>query len=156
MSNELVSVYIPTRNRSELLERAIDSVLDQSQDDLEIIVGDDASTDRTPELLARYARAHKNIVFLRNDKPASACNSRNKAISAARGTFITGLDDDDEFLPDQVPRFVEHSRPRWTCLSALRCPSRHSASPISWSGRPGSSNSMTSSTATRWATGSSA
>lgn len=119
MSNELVSVYIPTRNRAELLERAIDSVLAQSYDNIEIIVCDDASSDSTPGLLARYASEHKNICCLRNDQPSGACRSRNRAISAARGKYITGLDDDDEFLPDRIQQFIAHYDPKWSCIAAL-------------------------------------
>ena len=119
MSHELVSVYIPTRNRAELLERALDSVLAQSYDTVEIIVCDDASTDSTPELLASYAETCKNIVCLRNEQPLGASASRNKAIFAARGKFITGLDDDDTFFPDRIQRFVEHYDPKWSCLADL-------------------------------------
>ncbi len=117
-SNELVSVYIPTRNRVELLERALDSVLTQTHDEIEIIVVDDASEDGTQDLLERYSNAHKNIVCLRNQSPLGACGSRNRAIFAARGSFITGLDDDDEFLPDRIQLFVDHYDPKFSCLAA--------------------------------------
>ena len=119
MPNDLVSVYIPTRNRAELLERALDSVLAQTYEDIEILVCDDASTDSTPDVLERYGALTKNLVVLRNEEPEGACLSRNRAISAARGHFITGLDDDDEFLPNRIQCFVDHWDDRWSCLSAL-------------------------------------
>ncbi len=119
MTDDLVSVYIPTRNRAELLERALDSVLAQTYESLEILVCDDASVDGTPALMERYSAEHKNIVHLRNDIRQGACRSRNRAIEAARGRFITGLDDDDEFLPERIQTFVDHFDPRWSCLAAL-------------------------------------
>jgi glycosyltransferase involved in cell wall biosynthesis len=119
MNDDLVSVYIPTRNRAELLERAVDSVLAQSHGAIEILVCDDASSDDTPALMERYTAAHKNVVHLRNETRLGACRSRNRAIDAAKGRFITGLDDDDEFLPDRIATFLDHFDPRWSCLSAL-------------------------------------
>lgn len=98
----LVSVYITTRNRHILLDRAIQSVINQTWTNLEVIVCDDASTDATQSLLESYVKLHSNLVYLRNETTQGACVSRNKAIAAAKGDFITGLDDDDYFLPQRV------------------------------------------------------
>ncbi|MFD2837427.1 glycosyltransferase family 2 protein [Azotobacter vinelandii] len=95
----LVSVYIPTRNRLEKLERALRSVLGQTYANHEILVCDDASTDGTFERISRLARSERKIRYLRNPAPRGACSARNLGIFAARGEFITGLDDDDEFTP---------------------------------------------------------
>lgn len=98
----LVSVYIPTHNRSGLLKRAVDSVLNQSHKDVEIIIVDDGSSDDTEATVQNYLQQHKNIVYLRHEQPKGACAARNYAISVAKGKYITGLDDDDEFKPDHV------------------------------------------------------
>lgn len=106
---ELVTVYIPTRNRSGLLTRAVQSVLDQTYPHLEIIVADDASEDDTEDVVKSLIAANspsRRIVYLRLATPAGACAARNAALKAATGTYITGLDDDDCFLPERVARLV--------------------------------------------------
>ena len=102
----LVSVYIPTRNRRVLVERAIRSVLEQDHAELEVLVVDDASTDDTRSFLAAMAASDPRLVAFSNDRPMGAPAARNRAISAAKGEFITGLDDDDYFEPTRLRRFV--------------------------------------------------
>ena len=106
----LVSVYIPTHNRANLLRRAIDSVLAQHYKNIEVIVVDDGSTDETPEMISGYTNQGL-ITYLRNDSPLGACLTRNRAIEAANGKYITGLDDDDYFLPTRIETFVNAIRP---------------------------------------------
>ncbi|MDF2184131.1 glycosyltransferase [Grimontia hollisae] len=102
----LVTVYIPTRNRSELCKRAINSVLCQDYENFEIIVVDDASSiDEYNELLREFD-GQKNVSFLRTNSSQGACFCRNLAIKNANGHFITGLDDDDYFEPDRLKQFV--------------------------------------------------
>jgi glycosyltransferase involved in cell wall biosynthesis len=102
----LVSVYIPTRNRRVLVERAIRSVLEQDYPELELLVVDDASTDETPSVLAAMAASDPRLVVFAHDRPMGAPAARNRAIAAAKGAFITGLDDDDYFEPTRLRRFV--------------------------------------------------
>jgi glycosyltransferase involved in cell wall biosynthesis len=103
----LVTVYIPTRNRGgSTLPRALDSVWRQTWPNVEIIVVDDESEDETPELLARWA-AEGRLRWFRNEKVGGACASRNVALANARGHFVTGLDDDDEMLPDRIATLVK-------------------------------------------------
>jgi len=109
-----VTVYIPTRNRSSLLRRAVESALAQSHDDIEIIVVDDASEDDTPQVMRELMAANntaKTLSFIRLERPSGACAARNAAIEAATGRFITGLDDDDYFLPDRVRRLLDAFEP---------------------------------------------
>lgn len=110
LPNPLVSVYLPTRNRSQLVARAIESVLAQSYAPIELIVVDDCSEDDTEAVVRRYITSDapsKRVVYFRLDTPSGACAARNKAIKAANGTLITGLDDDDYFLPDRIARLVQ-------------------------------------------------
>jgi glycosyltransferase involved in cell wall biosynthesis len=97
-----ISVYIPTRNRVDLLAAAVRSVLTQQFTDVEVIVVDDASTDATASFLESLARDDKRVRALRNERPRGAPASRNKAITHATGDFITGLDDDDTFEPQRL------------------------------------------------------
>ncbi|GLT13176.1 glycosyltransferase family 2 protein [Vibrio algivorus] len=103
----LVSVYITTHNRGVKLKRAIDSVLNQTYQNIEIIVSDDGSSDGTKELMEQLVKQYSNLRFIRSDVPKGANHARNLAIKRAKGEFITGLDDDDEFLECRVQRFVE-------------------------------------------------
>jgi glycosyltransferase involved in cell wall biosynthesis len=102
----LVTVYIPTRNRRALVERAVKSALEQDHPELEVVVVDDASTDDTQAFLAAASATDPRLSFFVQDRPRGAPAARNRAIVAARGTFITGLDDDDYFEPTRVRRFV--------------------------------------------------
>ncbi len=101
-SQPLISVVIPTHNRSQMLVRAIKSVLKQTYSNFEIIIVDDGSKDDTAAIVDSFMKIHSNIYYLRNDLPKGACNARNKGIIFANGKFIAGLDDDDEFTPNRL------------------------------------------------------
>lgn len=110
----LISVYMPTKDRVDLLRKAVESVLSQSWTELELIVTDDGSTDATPEYLAALAGEDRRVIVIRHDTPQGACKSRNDAILRSRGEFVTGLDDDDEFLPERLTSFVDF----WNFMTA--------------------------------------
>ncbi|GGA84280.1 glycosyl transferase family 2 [Neiella marina] len=115
----LVSVYIPTKNRPQLLKRAIDSVLAQTYPAVEIVISDDGSTDDTPDFVRSLQKQHSNIVYLREEQSKGACHARNKAIRAASGEFVTGLDDDDRFAPNRIASFVKAWQPEVSFLCSL-------------------------------------
>lgn len=99
----LVSVIIPTFNRSHFLKEAIDSVLKQDFKDFELIVVDDGSTDDTEKILRSYANS---LIFLsQENKGVSA--ARNSGIRISSGTFISFLDSDDLWLPQKLSIQVE-------------------------------------------------
>lgn len=99
-----VSVIIPTFNRAHVLYYALKSVLEQTYQDFEIFVVDDASTDSTPELIKQFndPRIHY-IRFETNRKSAAA---RNAGMEAARGKYIAFLDSDDEWRPTKLEKQV--------------------------------------------------
>lgn len=97
-----VSVIIPTFNRAWALQRAVDSVLAQNYPDVELIVVDDGSTDKTPALLNAYGSSVR--VIRRENQGVSA--ARNTGIRAASGALIALLDSDDEWLPEKLSRQV--------------------------------------------------
>lgn len=107
----LVSVVIPTYGRSEMLKRAIGSVLNQTYDYIEIIVVDDNDSDsedrrRTEGALQKYLQ-NDQIIYLKHEKNAGGCAARNTGIDAANGEYIGFLDDDDEWLPEFVVKHLE-------------------------------------------------
>lgn len=115
-SYPLISVYMPTYNRSAMACRAIDSVLAQDYPNFELIVVDDASKDDTfAQLTARYA-GDSRVRILRQETGQGACAARNRAIREAKGTFVTGLDDDDEFLPHRLTSLYAAYDDKFSCV----------------------------------------
>lgn len=97
----LISVVVPTYNYAKVLPRALDSVLCQWADDLELIVVNDGSRDNTLEVLADYAARFPQIQVI-DQANAGAAAARNKAIAVARGRYVLLLDADDELTPDAI------------------------------------------------------
>ena len=102
----LITVYIPTFNREQLLRRALYSVLGQTYQNIEVIVIDDCSTDGTREFLEKMTLIDRRVHYLIQSFNSGACAARNRAISLANGKFITGLDDDDYFQPQHLEQLV--------------------------------------------------
>jgi len=94
-----VSVIIPTYNRWQVLQRAIDSVLAQSTAADEIIVVDDGSTDNTRDLLLSTYGEHIRVMSQPNKGVSAA---RNAGLKISSGDWIALLDSDDEWLPDKL------------------------------------------------------
>lgn len=99
-SNPTIGVYITTHNRLELLKRAIGSVLEQSYPHIKVMIVDDGSSDGTWDYL--QSLDDPRIECLRNDVAQGSCNARNLAIEALDTPLVTGLDDDDRFLPHRL------------------------------------------------------
>ncbi|WP_313171703.1 glycosyltransferase [Stenotrophomonas sp.] len=102
----LISIYLPTHNRLGLLQRAIESVRQQSHPHWELMVVVDNSSDGTAAYLESIADPRVKTIV--NKVSMGACISRNLAIANASGEYITGLDDDDYFLPDRLTDFHEN------------------------------------------------
>jgi len=115
---DLVSVYITTCNRLEKLERAIKSVQNQTYSNVEIIVCDDASSDGTELYMNNISENNSNIIYIRSPIRKGACYNRNQAISMAKGRFITGLDDDDEFEKNRIEFFVKNWNEKYSFICA--------------------------------------
>ncbi len=100
-----VSVIIPTYNRSTLVRRAIDSVLAQTMQDLEIIVVDDASTDGTGAMIQKvYRDPRVRYEHLPTNQGVHA--ARNRGLDLSCGEYIVFLDSDDEVFPHALERML--------------------------------------------------
>lgn len=97
----MVSVIIPTYNRSTTIIRAVESVLNQTYRDIEVIVVDDGSTDRTGELLKKIDDTRLRYVYQTN---AGACSARNHGIDEAKGEYIAFHDSDDVWHLDKLEK----------------------------------------------------
>lgn len=95
------SVVITTYNRANLLSRAIDSLLAQTETDWEAIIIDDGSTDNTGAVLATIQCHHPKITYFRQ-KSSGAVVAKNTGIALSRGQYITFLDSDDEYHPEHL------------------------------------------------------
>ena len=95
-----MSVY----NGEEYLSEAVDSVLNQSFDDFELIVINDCSTDKTGEILEQYAARDARVRVHTNEANLRLPSSLNKAISLAEGKYIARMDADDICLPDRFEK----------------------------------------------------
>ena len=99
-----VSTIIPTYNRADILDRAVDSVLGQTFEDLELIVVDDGSTDATPELIDQYD--DPRLTFIEHDENRGGSVARNTGIEHATGDYLAFLDSDDAWRPRKLERQV--------------------------------------------------
>lgn len=106
-SAALVSVYMPTKDRLDLLRIAVDSVLAQTYRPIELIVVNDGSKDGTRAYLDELAATNPVVRAIHHDHPVGAPRSRNEAIRAARGEWVTGLDDDDAFEPHRIEALLQ-------------------------------------------------
>lgn len=97
----LLSLIIPTHNRAELLPRAIDSVLAQTDPDWELIIVDDGSTDGTKAAVEPFTDLRIRYIYQENRQLNGA---RNTGVANVKGAYAGFLDDDDELLPDHIAR----------------------------------------------------
>lgn len=100
----MISIIIPTYNRSKYLIEAVRSCLSQNFSEIEILIIDDGSTDSTEEIIKKYIkedwRHHQIFYFKQENSGASA--ARNKGIELAHGEYIQFLDSDDLLHPDKT------------------------------------------------------
>lgn len=96
----MISVIIPTFNRSTVIERSIRSVLNQSIGDLEIIVVDDNSNDNTEDIVKSIQ--DDRIKFVKLEQNKGACYARNEGIKRASGRYIAFQDSDDEWYINKL------------------------------------------------------
>lgn len=99
-----ISVIIPTHNRGNLIGRAIDSVLNQNLEDLEIIVVSDGSTDETDLIMEKYIDKDSRIKYIKYFPSRGANYARNKGVKESTGKYIAFLDDDDEWMPNKLEK----------------------------------------------------
>ena len=103
----LVSVIIPAYNRAHMLPRALESLLQQTHQNWEALIVDDASSDNTAEVMAQFVKKDARIHFFQQTKNGGACVARNVGIDHAKGTFVTFLDSDDEYYPRKIELQVQ-------------------------------------------------
>lgn len=101
---DLVSIIMPSYNTALYIKETIQSVLDQTYTNWELIIVDDCSTDNTEEVLATINDSR--IRYFKNEKNSGAAVSRNKALRAAKGQWIAFLDSDDLWMPEKLEKQI--------------------------------------------------
>lgn len=101
----LVSIIMPSYNTAPYIKQTIQSVLDQTYANWELIIVDDCSTDNTNEVVdtIKDCRIH----YLKNEKNSGAAISRNKALREAKGQWIAYLDSDDLWMPEKLEKQIK-------------------------------------------------
>ena len=102
----LVSVIMPVYNAEKFLDRAIQSILNQTYDKWELLLIDDGSTDNSLKLIKKFS--DPRIRFFVNEKNSGIAQSTNRGVDESRGEYIALLDDDDEAINNRLALQVEY------------------------------------------------
>lgn len=103
--DEKVSIIMPSYNTARYIRESIESVLNQTYTNWELIIVDDCSSDNTDEIVAKFTDGR--IKYFKNEKNSGAAVSRNKALQEAKGKWIAFLDSDDLWMPEKVEKQIK-------------------------------------------------
>ena len=119
----MVSVIVPVYQAFKTIETCVESILAQTEKDLELILVDDGSTDGSGEVCERLARTDRRIRIL-HEKNGGAVSARNKGKDAAKGEWITFVDSDDVIAPDYLKKLLKTAYDTGSDIAAcayIRC-----------------------------------
>ncbi|HID92549.1 MAG TPA: glycosyltransferase [bacterium (Candidatus Stahlbacteria)] len=116
--DKLVSVIIPVFNRENFISYAIESVLNQTLEDFELICVDNGSTDKTKDIIRAYMQRDNRVRLIENYLNIIGY-SLNLGVKAARGKYIAQLDSDDEYYPRTLELMVKHLETHPKCGLAI-------------------------------------
>jgi glycosyltransferase involved in cell wall biosynthesis len=100
--NPKVTVLIPVFNRERFIDDAIRSVMEQDFDDFELLLVDDGSTDRTPEILEAWKKRDPRVVVVTSPANQGIARALNLGLAHARGRYVARLDSDDLMMPHRL------------------------------------------------------
>lgn len=116
MTQALVSVIMPTYNSAQWLADSIDSVLNQTYKNLELIITDDCSTDGTRDILKAYEQKDPRLKVIYAEKNVGAGHTRNKCIEQAQGRYIAYCDSDDRWMPTKLEKQMAFLQEKDCCM----------------------------------------
>ena len=105
MKTPLVSILVPVYNVEDYLERCLDSLLQQSLTQIEIVCVNDGSTDKSAEILEEYAKKDNRIVVV-HKKNGGLPSARNAGLDVAKGKYVGFVDSDDYVDKDMFFKFT--------------------------------------------------
>jgi len=107
-STPLVSIVLPTYNGEAYLEQSIESCLTQSYKNWELIIVDDCSTDKTPEIINNFSEKEPRIKVIRHQSNKKLPAALNSGFSDAKGKYFTWTSDDNYYAPDALSTLVSY------------------------------------------------
>lgn len=105
--NEKVSIIIPVYNKAKYVSETIQSALNQTYDNIEIVIVNDGSVDNSSEIIKDFVDKNKNILFFNEKENKGVVHARNMAIDAASGEYILPLDADDTIEPTYIEKAIK-------------------------------------------------
>ena len=102
-----LSICMPTRNRASFIAETLENVISQSDERIEIVIVDGASTDNTEEVVRGFGRKFSNIVYYRGDENPGVDRDMARTIELARGEYCWMLSDDDLLVPGAIKRMLK-------------------------------------------------
>lgn len=106
MKDNLISIILPTYNGAKYIEKSIESIRNQTYQKFELIIVDDASTDKTPEIVDKYAEIDFRIKVIHNPKNCRLPKSLNIGFSNAKGKYFTWTSDDNIYKEDAFEKML--------------------------------------------------
>ena len=106
MNNPLVSIVLPTYNGEEYISRAIQSIINQTYTNWELIIVNDCSVDSTSEIINNFSKQDSRIKIINNDKNMKLPASLNRGFKEANGEYYTWTSDDNEYYPEAIEKMV--------------------------------------------------
>ncbi|MED4923517.1 glycosyltransferase [Anoxybacillus geothermalis] len=104
----LVSILIPTYNRPHYFELALQSALNQTYENIEVIVCDDSTNDETEKLVKKYTAKYNNLTYIKNPTRLGQFENDIKLFNLANGEYINYLMDDDLFHPQKIEKMMSY------------------------------------------------
>lgn len=106
MESTYITIAIPCYNGENTLERCVDSILQQTYDYFELLIIDDGSKDKTPQIADKISLRDDRIRVIHQENRGLSA-SRNRAIQEAKGTFVSFIDSDDTICPDYISKLYQ-------------------------------------------------
>lgn len=113
-NKSLISVIIPLYNAERYIKSTLDSVLNQTYQNFEVIIIDDTSTDSGPQIVKQHANEDNRIKYYRNEKNSGVSVSRNRGVKLALGDWVAFIDSDDKWEKDKLEKQIN-------CVNENQC-----------------------------------
>jgi len=104
--SKLISIVLPVYNGARFLRESIDSVLNQTYTNWELLILDDCSTDETPSIAQEYAEKDSRIFYYRNERNLRLPGNLNRGFSLAKGDYLTWTSDDNRYRPTALEKML--------------------------------------------------
>lgn len=108
IENKLISIVLPVYNGEKYLGKALKSIVQQSYKNFELIIVDDCSTDRTPDIIRKYSDKDKRIQYIKNARNLKLPKALNAGFARANGSYLTWTSDDNCYKPNALEVMVKY------------------------------------------------